>query len=590
MKIIKNIYLLGFLLTLIGFSACGESPMDYIPAEVDGKAQVYFPDTNLPTVDVKKADVSVSIPISRVGNNDAVTVSLTVTGSDDLFTVPTSVSFAQGENESSIKVTFDGEQLEYEKFYDYKIAISDEFKSFYGKSEYNFKIGAPAPWTSLGKATFVEDFVTTFYGVDNDPYEVEIQENDITPGLFRLVNPFGKAYPFNDPGDWDDSRDWYLEINASDPEGVYMTVQETGMIWGEGMFSVGSLAGLRISQGKTLEEVKADGLTGTFKDGVIRFPTNEMLVGMANYNDGGLYRANGNGAFVVAMPGIELVDYSVDVVYGGKQFDAKGNIEGVVALINEVGEDVDNIKLALVKEEDSEGAVSGIVDGDIESVAIKAQKGKVFLPFEDTPKDGVYTIVAVTFDKDGKPQGSSSVNFKYVGSLETWVAVEAGDYKYSLLFTDEEGNPQIDKDMTLYQSYRDSKRFKIENWGMGVDFVFSYDKATGEVVVEDQETGAVNSSVGAIFVGDLSNHDDESDQPSYFKDGVFNFGVIYYVAAGYITEGGYETFTISSDEEVASSTRSSSISNGLEFNGNFPIVVKKDSKQLKSQITKEHIF
>lgn len=590
MKIIKNIYILGFLFALIGFSACEENPMEYIPAEIDGKAQVYFPKTNATTVNVAKADASIDIPISRVGTEDALTVSLIVTGDDAEFNVPTSVSFGQGETQTTIKVTFDGEKLEYDKFSDFKIVIEDDYSSPYGNSIYSFKIGAPAPWTSLGKATFVEDFMTTFYGVDNDPYEVEIQENDLKPGLFRLVNPFGKAYQYNEPGDWDDSRDWYLEIDASDPEGVFINLQEVGMDWGKGMISMGSIAWLRMSQGKTLEQVKADGLTGAFKDGIITFPVGQLLISMANNNDGGRYGANNNGAFMVVMPGVELTDYTIDVVYGGKYFDAKDNIEGVVAIINEVGEDVDKIKLALVKEEDADNAVAGIVNGDIKSVEFKSQVGKVLVPFTEVPEDGNYTIVAVTFDEEGNAHGSSYVTFKYVDVSEAWTAIDKGDYIYTIFFGDVD-EPEVDKDLILYQSDEDSKRFKIEDWATGVDFVFTYDKTTGEVVVEDQETGAIHQSYGAILVGDLSNHADKNDSPSYFKDGVFNFGVIYYVGAGYFKDAdGYETFTITSDEAGASNTRSSSISNGVDFNGNSPLVVKKDAKQLRNQISKKQIF
>ena len=590
MKIIKNIYLLGFLLALIGFSACSESPMDYIPAEVDGKAQVYFPSTNTGTVNVRKGDTSVDLPISRVGTEDQLTVELTVSGGEESYNIPTSVSFAQGELNSSIKVTFDSEKIDFEDFTDVKIVIGQEYTSLYGKSEYSFKIGIPAPWTSLGKAIFVEDFMTTFYGVDNDPYEVEIQENDLKPGLFRLVNPFGKAYQYNEPGDWDDSRDWYLEIDASDPEGVFINLQEVGMDWGKGMISMGSIAWLRMSQGKTLEQVKEDGLTGSFKDGIITFPVGQLLVSMANNNDGGRYGANNNGAFMVVMPGVELTDYTIDVVYGGKYFDAKDNIEGVVAIINEVGEDVDKIKLALVKEEDADNAVAGIVNGDIKSVEIKSQTGKVLVPFAEVPEDGRYAIVAVTFDSEGNARGSTSSIFKYVNTSETWTKIETGDYTYTLFFG-EIDNPAIDKGLILYQSDKGPTRFKIEDWGTGVDFVFTHNIETGKIIVEDQETGFVHSSLGVVFVGDLTNHSETNTKPSFFKDGVFNFGVVYFVDAGYLKDtSGYETFEITAEEVEIPGTRSSSVGRGLEINENFPFVVKANKKVFKSNMLKKPIF
>lgn len=590
MKIIKNIYLLGFFLALIGFSACSENPIDYIPAEIDGKAHVYFPKTNGSIINVAKADASVDIPISRVGTEDALTVSLIVTGGDGSYNIPTTVTFAQGQLKSSVKVTFDSEEIEFDDYKDVKIAISEDYTSPYGKSEYSFKIGIPSPWTSLGKATFVEDFVTTFYGVDNIPYEVEIQENDLIPGLYRLVNPFGKDYPYNEPGDWDNSKNWYLEINASDPEGVYIDLQEVGMDWGNGMFSMGSIAWLRMSQGKTLEEVKADGLTGTLNEGIITFPVNQLLISMANYNNGGRYGANNNGAFMVIMPGVELTDYTIDLVYGGKYYDAKDKIEGVVAIINEIGEDVDKVKLAIVKEGDAENAVEGITDGEIESVEIKSQTGKVLVPFAEVPEDGRYAIVAVTFDSEGNARGSTSSIFKYVNTSETWTKIETGDYTYTLFFG-EIDNPAIDKGLILYQSDKDPTRFKIEDWGTGVDFVFTHNIETGKIIVEDQETGFVHSSLGVVFVGDLTNHSETNTKPSFFKDGVFNFGVVYFVDAGYLKDtSGYETFEITAEEVEIPGTRSSSVGRGLEINENFPFVVKANKKVFKSNMLKKPIF
>ncbi len=432
--------------------------------------------------------------------------------------------------------------------------------------------------------------MTTFYGVDNNPYEVEIQENDLTPGLFRLVNPFGEDYPYNEPGDWDDSRDWYLEINASDPEGVYIDLQEVGMNWGEGMVSMGSIAWLRMSQGKTLEEVKADGLTGTLNEGIITFPVGQLLISMANYNNGGRYGANKNGAFMVVMPGVELTDYTIDLVYGGKYYDAKDKIEGVVAIINEIGEDVDKVKLALVKEEDAENAVEGITDGEIESIEIKSQTGKVLVPFAEIPEDGRYAIVAVTFDSEGNARGSSSSIFKYVNTSETWTAIETGDYTYTLFFGDID-DPAVDEGLILYQSDKDPTRFKIEDWGMGVDFVFTHDIETGKIIVEDQETGYVHSSLGVVFVGDLTNHSETNTKPSFFKDGVFNFGVVYFVDAGYLKDtSGYETFEITAEEVEIPGTRSSSVGRGLEINENFPFVVKANKKVFKSNMLKKPIF
>ena len=66
---------------------------------------------------------------------------------------------------------------------------------------------------------------------------------------------------------------------------------------------------------------------------------------MADYNDGGMYPANGSGAFVVVMPGVIRADYSIDVNYIGR-FINLDDASYVVAEV-ELGEDVANAKLHL---------------------------------------------------------------------------------------------------------------------------------------------------------------------------------------------------------------------------------------------------
>ena len=157
-------------------------------------------------------------------------------------------------------------------------------------------------WTSLGKATYTDAFVGAAYDGDNKTYEVEIQENDNNPGIYRLVNPYGKAFPYNEEGDWDDSRNYYLEINASDPDGVYITVQNTGLNWGDGNFYVHSLAAYYMDEGMTLAEVKAEGYCGKLENGVITFPTRSLLFAYFE-SSSDLYTVNVDGAFKVVLPG-----------------------------------------------------------------------------------------------------------------------------------------------------------------------------------------------------------------------------------------------------------------------------------------------
>lgn len=405
MRKIKNI--LGVILVLVGMTAmfsCQDDAPDYIAAEKIDSEQVYFPSTNSSKVELSSLENSYDIVVARVKTDNAITVPLTITGNEGLYNIPSSVTFAQGESKANLKITYDAEEIGFDNFSDLSIKIGDEYTSVYGKSEYLFKIGVPSPWESLGDATYVEDFVTTFFGVDNIAYKVEIQENQLTPGLFRLVNPYGEAYGYNEEGDWDDSQDWYFEINAVDPTAVFINLQEVGMDWGYGMFSFGSIAALRMSQGKTLEEVKEDGLTGTFENGVITFPAGQLLAKMADFNDGGMYGANGNGAFKIVMPGVVEADYSINVEYIGRYINLKDS-SSVVAGVT-LGEDVESAKVALIVNDPEDpitsldGIIEGIDDGSIDAVEIE-KSGATAIPCE---VDGEYFLVAISYDENGEMQ------------------------------------------------------------------------------------------------------------------------------------------------------------------------------------------
>jgi hypothetical protein len=544
-------------LAFVGLTACGDDDAKYTPAEQEPGAQVYFPSTNSSSVSLSTANTSFNVIVNRVVTDEATTVPVTVTGNDEgYYTVPSSVSFAQGESTATLAVSYDPEVVGYDNYTSLTFTLASEYTTEYGMSSYTVKVGIPAPWKSLGQCTFVEDFLTTFYGIENIAYNVEIQENMLQPGYFRLVNAFGEAYPYNDPGDWDDSQDWYLEIHAEDPDGVYMSVQETGMAWSYGMFTVGSLAGYYIErQGKTLEEMKAAGYTGTYKDGIITFPTKTMLVGMADYNNGGLYTANTNGAFKVVMPGVVLADYSVEVAYAGKYTNAAGEDAGVIANLNSVGADVDFVRLAVVPGTDTDYAYEAARSENVDVVDVDPSTAQALVPFTEAPEDGKYTLIAISYS--GKvAQEASYATFKYVSSgeaAETWTAQYVGNYTYTQFFGSED-EPAVDEGLVLYQSDKDANRWKIEHWGYDADFIFTFDQTTGEILVQDQETGYEYGSYGMVMVDDIVDYTGSQNYGySYYENGAFHFNVVYYVSAG-IFSYGEETFELTGYPTESSNT------------------------------------
>jgi hypothetical protein len=544
-------------LALVGLTACGDDDAKYTPAEQESGAQVYFPSTNSSSVSLSSAANSFNVIVNRVVTDEALSVPVTVTGNDEgYYTVPSTVSFAQGASSATLAVSYDPEVVGYDNYTELTFSLGSGNTTQYGMSSYTVKVGIPAPWKSLGQCTYVDDYISTFWSVGNQIYNVEIQENMLQPGYFRLVNAYGAAYPYNEDGDYDDSQDYYLEIHAEDPDGVYISTQNVGMDWGYGEISVSSYAGYYMDRaGKTLQEVKDAGYTGTYKDGVITFPASTLLVGMANYNSGGLYTANSNGAFKVVMPGVVLADYSVEVAYAGKYTDAAGEDAGVVANLNSVGADVDFVRLAVVPGTDTDYAFEAARSENVNVVDVDPSTAQVLVPFTETPEDGKYTLVAISYS--GKvAQESSFATFKYVSSAdaETWTAKYVGDYTYTVVFGSED-EPAVDEGLVLYQSDKDANRWKIESWCYGVDFIFTFNQTTGEILVEDQETGFEYGSYGMVMVDDIVDYAGSQDYGySYYKDGAFHFNVIYYIPGAGSFGYGEETF-----ELTGAATQSSNV-------------------------------
>ena len=383
--------LLAILFAMTSLYSCKDDAVVYEPAEKLANDQVYFPSTNSLSINASSVASSHEIAIARVKTDNAATVPLTLTGGDGLYSIPASVTFNSGQASTTFQLSYDPEEVGFDNFSDLVITIGEAYATPYGIGEYAFTIGIPAPWKTIGKGTIIDDFVSALFGVANVSWEVEIQENDLQPGFFRLVNPYAEGYPYNAPGDWDTSRDYFFEIHAENPDAVYINVQQTGMDWGYGKFSFGSLAGLYMSRGETLDQQIAAGRTGTFKDGIISFPPKTLLMSMAGYNDGALYTANGKGAFMVLMPGVVLADYSIDVTYLGR-FTNTDDENFAVAEVT-FGEDVETAQVAMVEGQDLNAALAGMLDGTIETVELE-ESGSVQFPVES---DGVYSILAISY-------------------------------------------------------------------------------------------------------------------------------------------------------------------------------------------------
>lgn len=426
MKLFRNIAKAVLAVSMLSVMVACEEEAVYTPAQDLANAQVYFPNTESSNIALSMDESEFDIPVCRANSKGDLEVRLIITGSD-LLTYPSSIKFADGDSVTNIKVTYDPQVLGYDNPQALDIAFADSTMATpYGISNLSITATIPSPWTSLGQATVTEDIFTTFFGVGNPEFLVEIQENDLTPGYYRLVNAYTSCYPHNVEGDYDASKDYYVYIHAEDPNAVYIEKSALGVDWGYGEFTIWSYADYYLQKGES-----ADGYYGTLKDGLITFPAQSLLISMAKYQDGAFYLSNTGGKFSVLLPGYTRADYSAAVDYVGV-LTAKDETVYAAAQLT-LGDDATNVKAIVMTQADDAAAVAdALAAGELEGTAVQA--GRIEVPFnaEELGSEKLQVIVAVIVDGEVKTVVSSAFEY-YGGGSNPWKSLGMGTYTESIL-------------------------------------------------------------------------------------------------------------------------------------------------------------
>lgn len=144
-------------------------------------------------------------------------------------------------------------------------------------------------WKSLGYVDYTDGFVCScpilFLPEPIQTYSLEIQESEDQAGLYRLVNPYGAAYPYSDVEEDNPYLPEYLYVDASNPESVlilesqqsfiiYAQDQAGNVVPAAGLSTCWSLADYYIQNGYTEEAAE---FVGKYADGKITFPTPRIV-------------------------------------------------------------------------------------------------------------------------------------------------------------------------------------------------------------------------------------------------------------------------------------------------------------------------
>lgn len=513
----KNILRFSYmvLLSLVAFaiSSC-TSDYDYTGAPKVAN-EVYFSNTQQSKIELSKSNSSFVVTLHRVETKGELTVLLNYTPDEgSIFSVPNHVTFADGEAEAPITITYNPEDLQYGTYNGGTISVANEdYDTTYGIGSFTFEAGA-TEWmdinTNKSTGAFRDDAISSLLGIEPPTFEVKIQKSVVEEGKYRILNPYkawADEYAEKNEATYD-GADHYWVINATDPDYVYFEPCETGVDLGLGAVTATSFVANYLSQGVTLDKIKAakPELFGKLEKGVITMPAKSLLLLMG---DKGYYGGT-NGLFSVALPGNVIADYRVEAAYKGRFTDANDNDFAQVTMT--LSNDVAKVKYALVPaSSDLNAIVSGIIDGSVVSEEVSAS-GDVQVPFDET---GKYVLVMVMYNANDEAVGSDVLNLSLKSSkdaAEVWNDVAAGTVTIgvksygSILFQKDPGvlmGEPVVTEGVLSQSGSDPTKFRITPFAVEkapLEFTVAED---GSITVETQETGLALQDGTAILVTDI---------------------------------------------------------------------------------------
>lgn len=563
-KISKYTVMLLASVLAFTFGSCTDE-YEYSGAAAEGE-QVYFSNTLSPVVELSQTESSVKIPVNRIAEKGELTVDLDITMSENSnVSVPSSVTFADGQTKAYLTINYDPTKVEYGKYDEVTVSVKDKsYTTPYGKSSYQFIIGL-SEWKTLGMGVYREGILSSFYGTEVLTYQVGIQESVITPGIYRVVAPYGKGTDFyrnyveTENFAWAGLDNTSMVINATDPDHVYITGDfypgtDDGMSsQGYGVMHLFSVVEEEAKDLGSIDAVKAEEpeLFGKLQDGVITFPEIGVYV---NFDDsfeplGYLNTSN----LAVALPGHAFVDYSSSFTYSGRFIDLDDNYhaQGTITL----GEDVASAKYVLATEgDDIDAIIEGLNNGSVTPIATITENTDVSIPLDES---GNYVMIVVTYDAEGNMRGSSVTTFTFnVNTTKPdWQPVYNGTFTHNYMpnfIGDGNGNAVGNPLMslitpsypaTLYQDANNPSNFIIEPW-IEVNLPFTMNDQ-GVITFSKVETGYTYGQYGPVYAGDANTLLNLGEETSFIDQKLgFVFGTVYYVDIdGGWLGGAFEIFT-----------------------------------------------
>ena len=500
----KKSFIYTMLLTvgvMLGITACS-SDNNWQPGSVSGQ-QVFFSNNLGSSYEISPTENSFSVQVSRYDKSGALNVPLTVTMNEgSIFNVPTSVSFADGQDVANLVISYNPADIVYGKYDTITVVLNDAAVTTpYGISTYKFTAGV-TEWVKLkGSGLYRDDFIGSLWSsVGNQVWDVDIYESAITPGRYKVATPYSPDYGFRKSklwsneeeilGYWKNTGNCDMIIDATDPDFVYFQYFDSGLLDlpDEGMLGMTSYVWYWLRNGNDLESIKAarPSYFGKLKDNVITFETPKTLLMTMNGENELKWYGNANGMLAIALPGGVFSDYSASVTYEGIFTNPAGEVFAMGSLT--LGPDATNVKgIVMPANVDANAVADAIAAGELEAADVAA--GSFQLPISEGMSGKLQIIIAVIDGEDVKTVATAEFEY-YGGGANPWKSLGQGyfvdDMILPLFSYDPEPYPvDIEESTSTPGLYRLVKMYSAVAADFGVA------SGTGDVLVHAENPNGV---------------------------------------------------------------------------------------------------
>lgn len=436
-------------------------------------------------------DPTFELSLSRGTTSGTETVALTAAQADatgdytvavdpTIWSVPSSVTFADGQQNVTIPVTLVTTEA---GTYKLQVSVADASQVALGGVRSwtitaKIKGATPDPeWESLGTGEYVNNFFFDYtYQVEIEKDYAEYEKDQLGYyGHYRLVKPYSEGFyseGYFEDGEADTSPE-YVEFyvvgpgqtitTASDQEipvpedsetyYLYIPAYNTGWYYSYYGAYVLAMYGANFTSAT---------LAGDFAGQIIRsWKTEPTAADPQGYPEvasmGCYYYMSGIGGWdyttstkdiYFVFPGCSLGDYSFTLAYGGHLIDAE-QLEYIVSDVDFTGADVAYVYTGVVETANASDALEilqnsiAAVEGDEDAAAstdiVPVEKltasGSAKFQVEAS---GDYTIAAISYDSDGNAKESQTVLVKFtsindLGGDTNWESLGVGEYHDDIL-------------------------------------------------------------------------------------------------------------------------------------------------------------